>query len=571
MSYSTTVSSRDRIAQPTSLSIDFVCALLFIAVFAMVIYAFRYKDELAEADLYRVLVGLMDGASSGKGLGSDLHYDRDFGFGYLAAFYAFADPATLTDPDRLTALMNQIGFWSMLPGLLFFWCAVRLAHGARAATIALVIFALGPMIPEMATSGHQTIPMCGFLFAGATLLFLPATGWRAVLAATGGGLLLLAGMTMRGELFLAMPWLVLARVDTSSIRAFVVSGLRRALAPALALVAFLVLQHVVETKLNSALSTTLGTYFLESYTSLSVGPGLVYMTVGCGFATVAAAAAAVLYLAWNPRFGRDAPTSRGLAELLGPLALIVVPLLFFLPNPLPTRHFLMPLAGMAMLIGIALARHPAIGRATALGLALAVGAANQVLAEAARLPLLRVNDARSPYLPVPIEYPTATHANLGWEWKRHATLLERRERWHAFGDRLLTVCDAHVIVLSDEVEQIFSRLYSGGAHVEAKRIVIGADTGAAPLNPALRQDADTVMVGSGSSRLPGMIGTREGRTFIVLEKSHLWPGDPVATILANPIYNDYKLIADPYTLSNYDKTPIPPDRAPRFGCPVPGS
>jgi hypothetical protein len=33
-----------------------------------------------------------------------------------------------------------------------------------------------------------------------------------------------------------------------------------------------------------------------------------------------------------------------------------------------------------------------------------------------------------------------------------------------------------------------------------------------------------------------------------------------------PGFADYKLVADPYTLSIYDKTAIPAERAARFGC-----
>jgi hypothetical protein len=578
--------STSRAVQPTWIPVDFVFAVLFIVIYGFVIHAFQYRDALGESDLYRVLVGLMDGATSGQGLASDLHYDRDFGFGYLAAFYTFVDPTTLRDPDRLMALTNQVGFWSMLPTLLLFWCAVRLVHGATAALVALVVFAFGPMIPELATSGHQTIPMLGFLFAGAALLLLPLTGWKAVLAATAGGVLLLAGMTVRGELFLALPWLVLSQVDTRSIRSFLLSGLLRSIAPGLALVAFILLQHHVEAGLNTTVTTTVSTYFLESYSWATVGPGVIYMLVGCGLATAAVACVAGVYLVWTTLFSRPAAINPQainpqainpqaidpqaihphLSQLLGPLALIAVPLLFFLPNPVPTRHFIMPLAGMAILIGMALARRPAIGRIGAVCVALGVGIGNQVLAEAARPALLRVNEAHSPYIPLPAAYPTATHANLGWEWRRHEALVEKRAHWQAFGQMLRTSCDTHVIVLSDELEQLFSRLYAGGTAVEASRVRIAVDTGSAPINPALRQDAHAVVAGEGASTLTGLMGVTRGRTFIMLEKSHLWPGDAVATILADPAYAGYKLIADPYTLSKFDNTPIPADRAPRFGC-----
>jgi hypothetical protein len=553
-----------RIRRASPMSVDFIVALVFLVVFGVTIHAFQYHGAMAEGDLYRTLVGLMDGAISGKGIMSDLQYRRDFGFGYLAAFYTFADPATLRDPDLLMQLMNQAGFWSMLFGLLFFWCAVRLVHGSLAATVALIVFALGPMVPELATSGHQVIPMFAFLCAGGTLLFLSVTGWKAVLASTGGAVCLLLGLTMRAELFLALPWLVLSRVDTRSMRAFVVSGFLRSIAPAFALIAFLILQHHV------ALATgEVGNYFRESYSSWrTLAPGVIYVLLGCGFATAAGAAIAGLYLGWDTSPSRQTPAGWNWSEILGPLALIIVPFMFFLPNPAPPRHFLIMLAGMSILIGIALARRPVPGRMAALGIALGIGLANQVLSELARPVLLRLNAADSLYLPVPTEYPTTTHANVGWEWRRHAALVERRQRWNAFGDELRSLCDKYVIVLSDESEQLFSRLYAGGMPVDASRIEIYPDK-IYPDTGSLRQYSTSVhmaVASQGASRLIGLMGVWRGKTFIMLEKVHIWPGDAVATIMADAKYDDYKLIADPYTLSTFDKLAIPDGRAPHFGC-----
>ena len=82
----------------------------------------------------------------------------------------------------------------MIAGLLCFWSAVSIAHGARAGTVALIVFALAPTVAELGTSGHPVIPMFAPLCAAATLLFLPVTGWRAGVAAIGGGVLLLAGL-----------------------------------------------------------------------------------------------------------------------------------------------------------------------------------------------------------------------------------------------------------------------------------------------------------------------------------------------------------------------------------------
>ncbi|MBN8874159.1 MAG: hypothetical protein J0H67_15095 [Rhodospirillales bacterium] len=511
--------------------LDVGVALAALVAYLVLIWIFQYRHVLGEPDLYRVIVGLMDGAESGRYLNSPLHYDRDFGFGYLAAMYRFVPAAMLHDPDRLTPLMNQVGFWALAPGLVCFWAAVRLVHGTLAATVALIVFAFSPMMVELGTSGHPVLPMFAFLSAAAVCLFLPLQGGGAVLAGVAGALLLLAGLLCRGEIFLAFPWLVLSRIDSRSMRTFFVSGILRSLPPLAALAMFFVLQRsVVDTQMDQ----TVGHYFFSFYHWATIVPGFVYMLVGCGIAT---ALFGFLVAAWlvvsRARGG-------GFAELLGPLALVAVPLAFFLPNPQPTRHFLMCLAGFGILFGIALGRRPALGRVALYAAVLVLVGGNHVLAELARPTLLRQNQAHSPYLPQHDAYPVTTHANIGWFWQRHAALIARRERWQTFGDMIATSCDPATLVFSDEGPHVFSRLYAHGTPVRAERFVLG---------PFL-----------------GFQGERAGHKFIVLEKENGWPQDAVATVLADPALRDYKLVQDPWTMSRYDRTSIPPDRAARLGC-----
>jgi len=520
------------------LPIDFIVALIFLLLFAIGVHAFQYRGALAESDLYRVLVGLLDGEVGGTGIASSLHYDNTFGFGYLAAFYAFADPATLRDPDKLMNLINQVGFWFMLIGLLCFWCAASVAHGARAGTVALIIFALGPMILELGTSGHPVIPMFALLCAGATLLFLPVTGWRAALAAFGGSVFLVAGLMTRGEIFLAFPWLVLTRVDTRSPRGFFVSCILRSVAPVAAIIVFLILQRLF---VPNQLGSTVDEYFGRWFSFSIIVVGLVYVALGCGIATAAVGGLATLWLAWRARPGDDGLGQAGMAQFLGPAALVLVPLGFFLPNAAgPTRHFMLTYAGFSILIAVALTAGLAMRRVVALGVALLLGAANQVLAEIVRLPVLAANDARSPYRPIWTGYLTSTHAPLGWEWRRHDALAKRHALWQAEGNMLATPCQPRTIILTDETSELASRLYAGSTPVEAHR-----------------ERFDDIRA---------RLGVQRSKIILELQKAAMWPEDPVALILADPAYDDYKLYQDPYTLSKYDRTPIPPDRQAQFGC-----
>ena len=80
---------------------DFLFATLVMAAYVLWIYCFRYRELLAEDDLYRMLVGLLDGARYGTYLASGSHYGKAFSFGYIVAIYRFADARTLADPQLL--------------------------------------------------------------------------------------------------------------------------------------------------------------------------------------------------------------------------------------------------------------------------------------------------------------------------------------------------------------------------------------------------------------------------------------------------------------------------------------
>jgi hypothetical protein len=510
--------------------IDMVVAIAASILFIVIEAAFQYHHVLGEDDLYRVMVGVMDGIDTGRFLNSPMHYLRDFGFGYLAALYAFVPPDVLRDPDRLMPVMNQVGIWSLIVALPCLWMAVRLAHGALVATVALIVFTFSPMMLELGTSGHQVLPMLAFLAAAAVCMFLPLRSWGAVVAGVAATILLLCGFLCRGEIFLGFPWLVLTRIDGRSFGAFVRSGILRSIPPLASIALFLVLH---ESLLESQVGGAVGHYFFNFYAWATMIPGLVYMAVGCGIATTGLALLAALWLL---------ASRRGLIELLGPLALTIVPMAFFLPNPQPTRHFMLTLLGFGILLGMALARSPALrARGIAYTAVLVLVLANHALSEAIRPALLRENDARSPLIRTPEAYRTTTQANVGWFWKRHATLVERRERWQAMGDQLLTSCESHTLLLSDAGPIVFSRLYAGGAQVTAEPFELGRF-------------------------IEGRLGVRGGKHFLVLRKENGWPEDAVAAILADHQLDDYKIEQDPLTMSRYDRTAIPPDRRAHFGC-----
>ena len=296
-------------------------------------------------------------------------------------------------------------------------------------------------------------------------------------------------------------------------------------------------------------------YFQQFYAWSNIVPALAYAALAFGLATTIAAVLAVVTLAQWAFVHSARRTFREVAgELLAPVALIVTPMLFFLPNPLPPRHFLLTLAGAGILVGWVADRIVREGgsiwlRARLKQFALVTVAllvvANQVLAEAVRPTLLRINDAHSPYVPLAEDYRTMTHANVGYSWQRHAALDRRRRARDAFVTGLVNSCDDDIVIISDEPPQILTRLFAGGTAVSLQPL---------PVMPVGGTDA--------------VFG---GRHFVVLEETYLWPDDPVRFALSEQSFAGMKIVLDPTLTSVHSKMQIPADRAVRPNCFGPGA
>jgi hypothetical protein len=219
--------------------IDFLYAGLFFAAFITYITAFQYHGVFAETDLYRELIGVIDGAVTARVLVPNSSTGETLASDIFVRFMNFVPNAILLDPEKVTKLINDVGYYSIIIGSFFFWLSVLLAYGSRAALAALALYAFSPLLLEMGTSGHQMLAALAFLWAAAACLFWPLSGWRAFVAATAATVLLICGLTMRAEIVLAFPFLALARVNLSSFRAFVRPAAINAVSPAVASIVFL--------------------------------------------------------------------------------------------------------------------------------------------------------------------------------------------------------------------------------------------------------------------------------------------------------------------------------------------
>ncbi|MGH7747786.1 MAG: hypothetical protein ACREQ5_23955, partial [Candidatus Dormibacteria bacterium] len=108
-------------------------------------------------------------------------------------------------------------------------------------------------------------------------MFWPFAGWRAVSAATAGTILLICGLSVRAEIFLALPYLVLTRLNLTSSHTFLRSVTANAVAPNAAFIIFLILKYSIATFPQKIAFPGFYEYF---YRWMNVVPGFAYMSLG---------------------------------------------------------------------------------------------------------------------------------------------------------------------------------------------------------------------------------------------------------------------------------------------------
>ena len=525
--------------------IDFCVAIFSITLFLLCIHHFQYRTILADDDLYRMLRGLLDGACSGTGFASELHYGKAFSFGYIFALYKLVDQHILQDPQSLIALMNQIGFWSSAAGSICFWGALWLLYDIRRATIAIVPFLFSPIFLEQGTSAHASLISFAFFAAAAVLLFLPAKGVSVLFCSGVGALLLIISLVMRADIILGFPFLALAMADYRSRKRLIQSVALRAVSPVFAVIVFFLLKHFyVDSSINHAdsVSGLIGTFSRLSHFPLGLGACF----LGCGFFTVLLGAwgGVRIFLAAISAQPDSEYHAQLLHDVAAPLALTLIPLAFWLFNPFPARHFFLSLAGFSILIALLVTSIPLprwIG--SIYGLSIVIVLANHFFA-ALSGPVI-VKHYHFAMLAIPGQPLIMPHVPIGTFLSYHRAIQAEMLNADAFAKRTTEICDAKVIVFTDHQPQVSTHIYGTHFHWKVK-------TGHFHEFPTLTaQDGDRIIV---------FMSTHEG-----------FPADPVAEVLSDLSWQEYSLMHDPSTYSAYDKTAIPSDRAAHLGCNLPAA
>lgn len=323
-----------------------------VAVYAVLVLPFVFHDVVGEPDLERMVMGIIYGASSGLRETAGYHYNLEISFGYYAALYHLLPQSVLLNSAALIEAINFFGYAAAIAcvGLLALY--VERLFGVVVAVTTSVLFGFCPVFLDLGTSGHPQVLALAMLFLGAWLLtWLTDRSVRdAYRAAAGVGacVALFVGLTLRVDLVLAFPFLVLIAADRelTSRRDWLNAVTLRVLALLPAFVACSAIQQLYYAEPGGNSGFIAG-FFATFYKPGTVPRGLFVVVLCTGVATMMAFVWLVIV-----RGSRALP----LVNLIAILALVLPSLLFWLPNSTPGRHLILATFGVALTLALLLGR-----------------------------------------------------------------------------------------------------------------------------------------------------------------------------------------------------------------------
>ena len=520
---------------------------------ALQVALFGYHTTMAEPDMVRMMAGMVYGGSTGLHLQAGYHYGSAFSFGFYQLLYFLLPASTLNSPDQTAAAINFLGWVTAFLFALNLCLMLSRFTTRNIALFCSAAYLFCPLTLPFLASAHPMIGACAFLFLACWLL-LRATENRTAprfalhLALVFAALLL--SMTLRGEIALALPfvglcfWIKLP----GPWRQRWLPALLAGMVMALAFAAFLVLQKPY-VELDGGAAKSLSGYMSIFLSFKHIVRGLGIVVLAMGSVTTLWLAVALFY--WirssktkavsssNPSSNPSSVPPSGLPQnwplVLTALVLVLPVLLFWLPKPLPARHFILPILGLYLLLGQWWSGK-LLNQKQALVLAAVLIAGNQAAAELTRPWIINAyewaysaNGIRRATQQAPLGlFPLDQRANMASEavLKQEAIRLTARNP-----SKLLILADAEFYLI---------------AHLVAQ-------------DPALR--LTQTKVGPANAWLLSRPSGQPARQLYLIEKNSFWPGDILSVIQTLPEFADYPLYVQKATISRYDKTSPAPARS----------
>jgi hypothetical protein len=277
------------------------------------------------------------------------HYNLQVSFGYYAFLYHLLPQSVLLNSARLIEVINFIGYSSAIACVALVALYVERLFGLVVAVTASVLFGFCPVFLDMGTSGHPQVPALAMLLLGAWLLtYLTDSSVREsyrAAAGIGACAAIFVGLTLRVDLVLAFPFLVLVAADREREN-WLNAATLRALTLVPAFVACIVIQQLYYREPGGN-AGFLASFFATFYKAGTIPRGLVVVVLCTGIASMAAFVWLLIV-----RGSRAIP----LVNVLAILALALPSLVFWLPNSTPGRHLILVTLAVALALALLLGR-----------------------------------------------------------------------------------------------------------------------------------------------------------------------------------------------------------------------
>lgn len=512
---------------------ELIAVMVLTAAAAIALQAYAFNGDLSEYDLYSHALGLWDGRRTGAGLASPLHYYSWLNYGYIQLAYLVGGDWAFADRASVIGLINGIGVVSTIAIVPLCWLTLRLAYGAGAAMAGLLVFLLSPTFLDIAGAGHPVLPALALFLAGAAALFARAQGPARLALLAFATVMLAASLMVRMELAFAFPLLVLTQPGAETPRAF----LRRAAETLVPCLVAIGLFFVVRRLLLGTSASGASAAFVDQWYRLSnipKGVGAAALAVGLGSWTAFAAALACEARGLI-RAGLSPSRWLPFGYLVAGLAVIAVAMVFWLPNPVPARHFLLAALAVAIVSAVFIARRFRLSWPAMAAIGLLIAGANQAGAAAMAPVFARLSPSELAQ-PIGVLVP----APAGDALTRRTVLKARAEQVRELAEKIVeSRCHRDLVVINGEAPALVSAFLRPGPRPVVR---LAAYHGRA-FTYTVRQGGATV-------------------TYL-----QTWTPDATLThVLADPRFADAGILIDPLTRVATQRREPPPERTETLSC-----
>jgi len=298
----------------------------------IVLFPFRFTNEFGERDGYRMFLGLMDTLRSGALFNSSLLYNREASFGYYGLLYAltpFIGHSSLT----LMSAMNWIGLMSVVLFIIPSYIVTEKMFGSQVAIASSLILIATPVWWHCGLYGHPITTSLLLFFTALALLCrypsLPTIKIRiAAVALFGSALMFRVDVALLFIALFAMLW----QVRKSSFRAVAKEASLYCVASGLL---FLLAKSFLPPISHGNAPPSIVSLLLrfEHISNLVSNTREWVISLGQGFTPILLLACPIAM--WILLRNKQYPL------LIFVSGEIIVNLLFWFPNTVPPRHFIM--------------------------------------------------------------------------------------------------------------------------------------------------------------------------------------------------------------------------------------